>query len=123
APAPTPAPSATGTLLWNGSRQANRVALTLDMGGRVDPALAIMSWLRDHGVHATIFMTGSMADSTVTDVGRQVLARIDARPDLFDLGNHSYGHPDMTTLSVAGMVSELQRTEAAIGRHAATSPR
>lgn len=129
-PAPTPAPTAeptsapaTGTLVWNGSRQTNRVALTLDMGGRVEPALAIMSWLRDHGVHATIFMTGSMADSTVTDVGRQVLARIDARPDLFDLGNHSYSHPDMTTLSVAGMISELQRAEAAIDEHADTSPR
>jgi peptidoglycan/xylan/chitin deacetylase (PgdA/CDA1 family) len=129
-PAPTPAPTAgptsppaTGTLVWNGSRQTNRVALTLDMGGRVEPALAIMSWLRDQGVHATIFMTGSMADSTVTDAGRQVLARVDARPDLFDLGNHSYGHPDMTTLSIAGMISELQRAEAAIDPHAAASPR
>jgi peptidoglycan/xylan/chitin deacetylase (PgdA/CDA1 family) len=128
APTPVPTPAATGastvgTLVWSGSRQANRVALTLDMGGRVEPALAIMTWLRDHGVHATIFMTGAMAESTVTDVGRQVLARIDARPDLFDLGNHSYSHPDMTTLSVAGMVSELQRAEAAIDRYAATSPR
>jgi peptidoglycan/xylan/chitin deacetylase (PgdA/CDA1 family) len=129
-PAPTPVPTAAptsapaaGTLVWNGSRQTNRVALTLDMGGRVDPALAIMTWLRDHGVQATIFMTGSMADSTVTDVGRQVLARIDARPDLFDLGNHSYSHPDMTTLSVAGMISELQRAEDAIDRSAAASPR
>jgi peptidoglycan/xylan/chitin deacetylase (PgdA/CDA1 family) len=119
---PTSAP-ATGTLVWNGSRQTDRVALTLDMGGRIEPALAIMTWLRDHGVHATIFMTGSMVDSTVTDAGRQVLARIDARPDLFDLGNHSYGHPDMTTLSVAGMISELQRAEAAIDEHAAASPR
>ena len=129
-PAPTPVPTAgptnapaTGALVWNGSRQTDRVALTLDMGGRVEPALAIMSWLRDHGVHATIFMTGSMADSTVTDVGRQVLARIDARPDLFNLGNHSYSHPDMTTLSTAGMISELQRAEAAIDGHAAASPR
>jgi peptidoglycan/xylan/chitin deacetylase (PgdA/CDA1 family) len=68
-------------------------------------------------------MTGAMADSTVTDAGRQVLARIDARPDLFDLGNHSYSHPDMTTLSVAGMISELQRAEDAIERSAAASPR
>ena len=125
-PVPTAAPTsaaATGALVWNGSRQTNRVALTLDMGGRVDPALAIMTWLRDHGVQATIFMTGSMADSTVTDVGRQVLARIDARPDLFDLGNHSYSHPDMTALSVAGMIAELQRAEAAIDAHATSSPR
>jgi peptidoglycan/xylan/chitin deacetylase (PgdA/CDA1 family) len=124
--APTPAPTSapvTGSLVTNGSRSTNRVALTLDMGGRVEPALAIMTWLRDHNVRATIFMTGSMADSTNTDVGRQVLERIDARPDLFDLGNHSYSHPDMTTLSTSQMIDELRRAEAAIDRYASMSPR
>ncbi|HSK93289.1 MAG TPA: polysaccharide deacetylase family protein, partial [Candidatus Angelobacter sp.] len=107
----------------SGSRSSNRVALTLDMGGRVGDALAIMTWLRDHGVPATIFMTGEMAESTATDAGRQVLARIDARPDLFDLGNHSYSHPHMTTMSAAAMADELRRAEAAIDRYAAATPR
>ena len=49
-------------------------ALTLDMGGRVGDALAIVDWLVDHEVHATIFMTGAMADNPNTDAGRQVLA-------------------------------------------------
>jgi peptidoglycan/xylan/chitin deacetylase (PgdA/CDA1 family) len=123
APTPKPPPSVTGRLVTNGSRATNRVALTFDMGGRVGDALAIMSWLRDHNVRATIFMTGSMADSSVTDAARQVLARVDARPDLFDLGNHSYSHPHMTTLSAAAMADEIQRAEGAIDRHAASSPR
>jgi peptidoglycan/xylan/chitin deacetylase (PgdA/CDA1 family) len=121
--APTPPPSATGTLVSNGSRATNQVALTLDMGGRVGDALAIMTWLRDHNVRATIFMTGAMADSTATDAARQVLARVDARPDLFDLGNHSYSHPHMTTLTAAQMADELRRAEAAIARSATSSPR
>jgi peptidoglycan/xylan/chitin deacetylase (PgdA/CDA1 family) len=120
---PTPPPSATGTLVTNGNRTTNRVALTLDMGGRVGDALVIMTWLRDHNVRATIFMTGAMVDSTATDAARLVLARIDARPDLFDLGNHSYGHPHMTTLTSAQMADELQRAEAAIGRVASSSAR
>jgi peptidoglycan/xylan/chitin deacetylase (PgdA/CDA1 family) len=123
APTPTPPPSATGTLVTNGSRSTVKVALTFDMGGRVGDALAIMTWLRDHGVKATIFMTGEMADSTATDAGRQVLARVDARPDLFDLGNHSYSHPHMTTLSASAMADEIRSAEAAIDRYAASSPR
>ena len=119
---PTPT-AATGVLVTNGNRGINRVALTLDMGGRVGDALGIMTWLRDHDVRATIFMTGAMADSTATDAGRQVLALIDARPDLFDLGNHSYHHPHMTKLTVTQMRAELTTTEAAIARYASSSPR
>jgi peptidoglycan/xylan/chitin deacetylase (PgdA/CDA1 family) len=122
-PAPTPGPSASGTLVTNGRRGTDRVALTFDMGGRVGDALAIMTWLRDHGVKATIFMTGDMAESSATDAGRLVLARVDARPDLFDLGNHSNSHPHMTALTVEGMKAELTSAEAAIERSAASSPR
>lgn len=131
-PPATPVPTATptapptaaaSTLVGNGSRATARVALTFDMGGRVDPAVPIMTWLRDHGVPATIFMTGSMADSTATDAGRQVLAMVDARPDLFDLGNHSHAHPDLTALSGPAIVDEIARAEAAIGRHADQTPR
>jgi hypothetical protein len=106
APAPSPA---TGVVVTNGSR--------------VGDALAIMSWLRDHAVHATIFMTGALADSTATDAGRLVLARIDARPDLFGLGNHTYTHPHLTALTPAQIVDELLSAEAAIDRHASSSPR
>jgi peptidoglycan/xylan/chitin deacetylase (PgdA/CDA1 family) len=55
-----------------------------------------------------------MADNPNTDAGRQVLARIDAHPELFSLGNHSYNHPDFRTLTAAQMRSELSRTEDAI---------
>jgi peptidoglycan-N-acetylglucosamine deacetylase len=84
------------------------------MGGRVGDALAIVDWLVDHDVHATIFMTGAMAENPNTDAGRQVLALVQAHPDLFTLGNHSYTHRDFRTLSSAQIAEELRRTEAAI---------
>jgi peptidoglycan-N-acetylglucosamine deacetylase len=90
------------------------VALTFDMGGRVGDALAIVDWLIAHDVHATIFMTGAMADNPNTNAGRQVLARVDAHPELFTLGNHSYTHTDFRDLTPSQMRSELSRTEAAI---------
>jgi peptidoglycan/xylan/chitin deacetylase (PgdA/CDA1 family) len=99
------------------------VALTFDMGGRVGDAIAIVDWLVDHDVHATIFMTGAMADNEFTDAGRRVLATIEAHPDLFRLGNHSYSHPDFRDLSVSQMRAELRRTEEALARHSSLDPR
>lgn len=99
------------------------MALTFDMGGRVGDARAIMAWLIAHEVHATMFMTGAMADNVNTDAGRDVLALIDAHPGLFALGNHSYTHPDFRTLTAARMTSELRRTELAIAPWCAQDPR
>jgi peptidoglycan/xylan/chitin deacetylase (PgdA/CDA1 family) len=93
------------------------------MGGRVGDALAIVNWLVAHEVHATVFMTGAMADNKNTDAGRQVLAIIDAHPGLLTLGNHSYSHPDFRTLTAAEMQSELRRTEAAIAPYCGQDPR
>src|SRR5262245_2895060 len=79
-PAPTPAPTTTpaspgasptsgggatrppatgaATVVRHGPRTTKTVALTFDMGGRLDPALDIVAWLVDHDVPATIFPTG-----------------------------------------------------------------
>lgn len=130
-PTPTPRPTPTSTptaptvsrLISHGARTGNDVALTFDMGGRVGDALAIVGYLVDHGVHASIFMTGAMADSTATDAGRQVLGIIEAHPATLTLGNHSYNHPDFTTLTAAQMADELRRTEVAIARTCGQDPR
>jgi peptidoglycan/xylan/chitin deacetylase (PgdA/CDA1 family) len=121
-PAPsTPAPGNPSVAVFHGDRTAAMVALTFDMGGRTEPAVEIMSWLTNHRVPATIFMTGSSVDGTVA--GRDVVSIINAHPDLFELGNHSYSHPDMATLGTAQVADELRRAEAAIGRYADQSPR
>src|SRR5437870_5264416 len=81
-----------------GPRTSHQVALTLDMGGRLDPAVQIMDWLIANDVKATIFPTGVMG---TTAIGRQVLARVKAHPDLFAVGNHSWDHPDFRNLDAA----------------------
>jgi peptidoglycan/xylan/chitin deacetylase (PgdA/CDA1 family) len=105
------------------SRTSNDVALTFDMGGRAGDALAIVDWLVDHGIHASIFMTGAMAANRNTDAGRGVLRIIDAHPGQFTLGNHSYTHGDFRTLSDAEIRDELRRTEAAIAPFCGQDPR
>lgn len=93
------------------------------MGGRVGDALAIVDWLVEHDVQATIFMTGAMADNPNTSAGRQVLAVIEANPRLLTLGNHSYTHRDFRTLSAAEIRDELRRTEAALAPYCSQDPR
>ena len=68
------------------------VALTFDMGGRLDPALHIMNFLVANRVCATIFPTGAMSQ---TSIGQQVLAIIKAHPELFEVGNHTMHHCDL----------------------------
>ena len=87
------------------------------MGGRVGDAVAIATWLVEHRVHATIFLTGAIAETPNTDAGREVLAIVQAHPDLLMLANHSYTHRDFRTLSAADIREELLSTESALAAY------
>ncbi len=104
---PTATPEPTGTPPASGCRAGKRVppgeqqtfttvpnadhgmALTLDMGGRLDPGIEILNFLIANGVCATIFPTGAMAQ---TAEGQQVMAVIASHPELFEIGNHTMHH-------------------------------
>jgi peptidoglycan/xylan/chitin deacetylase (PgdA/CDA1 family) len=112
-PEPTVAPSPS-VAARNGSRTSTLVALTLDMGGRVEPAVEIMDLLIARNVKATIFMTGAIIDNTNTDAGRKVLGLMGTHRGLFELGNHSYTHRDFRTLTDAQIAVELEGMEQAV---------
>ena len=120
-PPPTAGPSASprpttvplpATVITHGIRVVPAIALTFDMGGRLDPAVDIVQWLIDHDVHATLFPTGVSGTQTVQGLAAMQLAA--TRPDLFDIGNHSWDHPDFRTLTTTQMADELTRAEAAL---------
>lgn len=104
-PRPTAPPSegggcTAGNRVATGSAQVFRtipnagpgVALTFDMGGRMDPAVDIMGFLVANRVCATIFATGIMSQ---TAQGQQVMAIIRAHPELFEIANHTMYHCDL----------------------------
>jgi peptidoglycan/xylan/chitin deacetylase (PgdA/CDA1 family) len=103
-PESTPPPSGSGCTAGNrvpaGSAQTFRtipnagpgVALTFDMGGRMEPAVDIMDFLVANDVCATIFATGVMSQ---TAQGEQVMAIIEAHPELFEIANHTMYHCDL----------------------------
>ena len=68
------------------------VALTFDMGGRMEPAVDIMNFLVENEVCTTIFATGVMSQ---TPQGEQVMAIIRAHPELFEIANHTMYHCDL----------------------------
>jgi Predicted xylanase/chitin deacetylase len=102
--APTPPPSGcrAGNRVAAGSQQTfttvpnagHAVALTLDMGGRLDPGLDILNLLIANHVCATIFPTGAMAQTTQ---GQAVMAVIRAHPELFEIGNHTMHHCNLVS--------------------------
>jgi peptidoglycan/xylan/chitin deacetylase (PgdA/CDA1 family)/LysM repeat protein len=104
-PRPTQQPPPTGTCtagnrVADGAAQTFRtipnagpgVALTFDMGGRMDPAVDIMNFLVANRVCATIFATGIMSQ---TPQGQRVMAIIRAHPELFEIANHTMYHCDL----------------------------
>lgn len=103
-PSPTVAPTGcrAGNRVAAGSAQTfyaipgagHAVALTLDMGGRLDPGVDILNFLIANHVCATIFPTGAMAQTTQ---GQQVLAIIKAHPELFEVGNHTMHHCNLVS--------------------------
>jgi peptidoglycan/xylan/chitin deacetylase (PgdA/CDA1 family) len=120
--APTPGPSSQPTTpptsgapavaVSHGPRTVRNIALTFDMGGRLDPAVQIVQWLIDHDVHATLFPTGKSATQTPQGLAAMQLAA--TRPDLFDFANHSWDHPDFRDLTRAQMASQLSQSESAL---------
>ena len=103
-PVATPQPSgcSAGNRVAAGSPQTfstipgagHAVALTFDMGGRLDPGVEILNLLIANGVCATIFPTGAMAQ---TAQGQQVMAIIKAHPELFEVGNHTMHHCNLVS--------------------------
>jgi peptidoglycan/xylan/chitin deacetylase (PgdA/CDA1 family) len=69
-----------------------KVALTFDMGGRMEPAADILAFLVEQRVCATIFATGAMSR---TAEGVAALEIVRDHPELFEMGNHTMHHCDL----------------------------
>ncbi|WP_063772026.1 polysaccharide deacetylase family protein [Kitasatospora mediocidica] len=91
------------------------LALTFDDGPAPATTDQILATLRRHGVTATFFMIGANVEK-YPDVVRRVVE------DGHRLGNHTWSHPDLGTLSAAEVRDELERTNEIIARAGRTDP-
>ena len=103
---------------------AGTVYLTFDDGPSTTYTPKVLAVLRKYGVHAVFFELGQNV-SWYPSITRSV------RGDGNLVGNHTWSHPDLTTLSTTAVTSQLNRMESALGYrprcvrppYGATSPR
>nr|BFE72950.1 polysaccharide deacetylase family protein [Actinoplanes digitatis] len=92
------------------------VGLTYDDGPNPSNTTNLLNALRSAGVRATMFNVGQNAAANPGLVSAQASAGM-------WIGNHSYTHPHMLTLSQAQMSSELSRTQTAIQNGGGGTPK
>jgi peptidoglycan/xylan/chitin deacetylase (PgdA/CDA1 family) len=120
-PRPTPAPSCTIPAALRGKDIATLpttrkvVALTFDAGASNDGVASILAVLRQQGVPATFFLTGDFVDAFPSSA-RAMAAQ-------GPVGNHTYNHPDLTTLSDAAVRNEIRTAAVRIQAVTGQNPR
>jgi peptidoglycan/xylan/chitin deacetylase (PgdA/CDA1 family) len=115
-----PLPPLDPTLVTHGDRSLPAIALTFDACQTVDEPTgydeAIIKILTDTGTPATLFLSGLWMQWHATQT------RALAANPLFELGNHSWGHPDFTKISPAAMSAEILQTQAIMANLASRQP-
>lgn len=83
-----------------------RVALTFDDGPHPTVTPQVLDILRDENIPATFFMLGTQLDDpSIWPLVEEIVA-----DDLFQIANHSWSHPDLTSLGTVDMLDEIDST-------------
>jgi peptidoglycan/xylan/chitin deacetylase (PgdA/CDA1 family) len=116
---PTPTPTLPSSLTggdWTKLPTRDRVvALTFDAGANADAVPSILATLAAKGVPGTFFLTGRWVQ-VYPALARQIGAR-------YPVGNHSFDHPDLTTLGDAAATHEILAGGAAIAAESGADPK
>jgi peptidoglycan-N-acetylglucosamine deacetylase len=88
---------------------AKKVWLTFDDGPHPQFTVKILDVLKAYATRGTFFVLGANVDRW----GTAILERMGAEGH--SIGNHSYSHADLTTLTECEVRDEIKRTEALLG--------
>jgi peptidoglycan/xylan/chitin deacetylase (PgdA/CDA1 family) len=83
------------------------LALTVDDGVNSEVVRAYTQFAKDTGVRLTFFVNGTY--NSWTDNREMLRPLVDSGQ--IQLGNHTWSHPDLTTLSKDGIVEQLRRND------------
>lgn len=92
------------------------VALTFDAGAASDSTPQILDVLRKRNVKVTFFLTGKWVEQNP-----KLAKRI--AEEGHELGNHTYSHPKLTSMSEAEVLEELLKAEKIIKQATGEDPR
>ena len=123
---PTSLPSTSTTVIAGSGKPAKDytklptkekvVALTFDAAYDPAPLKDILAALKAADIQATFFLTGEF----VRDFPKWTEEIVAGG---YPIGNHSYSHPDFTTLSAKAMRDQIERTAAALVKLGAADPK
>jgi peptidoglycan/xylan/chitin deacetylase (PgdA/CDA1 family) len=105
----------TTTTMAAASCSAGYVGLTFDDGPNTGTTNQLISALRQYSATATVFPTGSNAQANPSLMQAYRNAGL-------QIGNHSWDHPHLTTMSSNDIRSQLTRTQQAIQQTAGVTP-
>jgi peptidoglycan/xylan/chitin deacetylase (PgdA/CDA1 family) len=108
------APSAENKFVESGPTTGNRIAFTFDDGPTPGVTDLLLDELKRHNAKATFFMIGQRILAE-PELARRVLA------EGHEIANHTYTHPNMTQISEAQAISEIEKTQAAMSEVLQTS--
>ena len=107
-PPPLPTPSPADSLITGlPENVGNVVAITIDDGVDSSVVNAYLDFAKDSGVRLTFFVTGSYP--SWTDNRDKMRPLVESGQ--VQLANHTWTHPDLTTLSEGGIIDELTQCE------------
>lgn len=95
------------TIINHGSRNTNKVAITIDDGAGAELINRTLHYLREHDVRATFFPMGSWVDLE-PELWRRAVE------EGHELGNHTYSHAFLTTISEDRIREELNRWQQSV---------
>lgn len=95
-----------GDLLVRGNPGLREIALTFDDGPYGETTVQILDALQKHGVPATFFVVGMHVEARPELVRRMLL-------DGHEVGNHTFSHPRLPSLTLLQAREELDLCEAA----------
>jgi peptidoglycan-N-acetylglucosamine deacetylase len=91
-------------LVWNGSREGRRLALTFDDGPNAEFTPPILALLAEAGIPATFFVLGAEVEKQPELAAAMVAAG-------HELGNHTYAHANLDRVSWRRAFDELRGTD------------
>jgi peptidoglycan/xylan/chitin deacetylase (PgdA/CDA1 family) len=95
--------------------QQRVVALTFDDGPHPVQTPRLLDLLKERGIRATFYLIGRLVEQ-YPDITRRIIA------EGHEIGNHTWSHPSLTSVSSASVASEIQKTNDAIRKVTGTTP-
>ena len=92
------------SIVFRGPAERKWIALTFDDNTVPGPTLATLNVLREYGVPATLFLVGYAVDLFPGITDEIALGVADG---IFEVGDHSATHPDLTTLSAPDLAIQI----------------